>query len=229
MELNTLMTELQSMGTAQNVKVYKRHGAKEPLFGVSFANLGKLKKKIKLNTPLARKLWQTRNCDARTLACMIADPKELSSKELDTWVLEVDYTTLAGYFGGLVARSAFTLKKIDAWIHSEQEFIKDCGYSSICQTLKESSEKLTDDYCLKVLVLIENGIHLAPNRAKQAMNNVLMSIGIYKENCRKPALATAKRVGKVEVDHGDTSCKTPDAVAYIQKAVKRLEERRKRK
>jgi len=27
----------------------------------------------------------------------------------------------------------------------------------------------------------------------------------------------AKAIGTVEVDHGDTSCKTPDATAYIEK------------
>ncbi len=28
----------------------------------------------------------------------------------------------------------------------------------------------------------------------------------------------AKRIGKAEVDHGQTSCKIPDATAYIKKA-----------
>jgi hypothetical protein len=31
------------------------------------------------------------------------------------------------------------------------------------------------------------------------------------------ALAAAARIGKVEVDHGDTDCKTPDAAQYILK------------
>ena len=38
---------------------------------------------------------------------------------------------------------------------------------------------------------------------------------------QKLALAAAKKIGKVEVDHGDTNCKTPDAVLYIEKASKR--------
>ena len=32
-------------------------------------------------------------------------------------------------------------------------------------------------------------------------------------------LAAARRIGKVMVDHGDTSCKTPDAESYIIKCV----------
>ena len=38
-------------------------------------------------------------------------------------------------------------------------------------------------------------------------------------------VAVAKAIGKVEVDHGDTSCKTPDAVPYILKARLRAEAR----
>ena len=222
------MAELESLGTAQNVKVYKRHGVKEPLFGVSYANLGKLKKKIKINTPLARELWQTKNADARTLACMIADGSEFGSEELDSWVLDVDNTGLAGSFGGLIGRSPYTVEKIGSWIHSKEEYVQDTGYSCVCQTLKGNSEKLTDHFCNQILNFIEERIHSAPNRARQAMNNALISIGTYKENCREEALAVAGRIGKVEIDHGDTSCKTPDASPYIHKAVAHLEKKKRK-
>ena len=46
------------------------------------------------------------------------------------------------------------------------------------------------------------------------------------------ALAAAKRIGTVEVDHGETGCQTPDAGPYIRKTVahrKELEARRKAK
>ena len=39
------------------------------------------------------------------------------------------------------------------------------------------------------------------------------------------AIKAAKRIGKVTVDHGDTDCKTPDAVAYIQKVKARKAEK----
>ncbi|AIK38509.1 hypothetical protein BG07_4909 [Bacillus pseudomycoides] len=47
MILEEVMHQLEECGTEQNRKTYKNHGAKEPLFGVSFANLKQLKKKIK--------------------------------------------------------------------------------------------------------------------------------------------------------------------------------------
>jgi hypothetical protein len=57
------------------------------------------------------------------------------------------------------------------------------------------------------------------------MNNALIAIGGRNEALRKQATAAAKRVGKVDVDHGDTACKTPDAVSYIEKMWARKKER----
>ena len=37
----------------------------------------------------------------------------------------------------------------------------------------------------------------------------------------RKAIETARRIGKVQVDHGETNCKTPDAVPYIEKAANR--------
>jgi hypothetical protein len=42
-------------------------------------------------------------------------------------------------------------------------------------------------------------------------------IGSRNVALRKAATAAAKRIGKVDVDHGDTACKTPDAASYIEK------------
>ncbi|MED1116921.1 DNA alkylation repair protein, partial [Bacillus paramycoides] len=91
MQLEEVMQQLEKYGTEQNRKTFKNHGAKEPLFGVSFANLKLLKKKIKKNHDLANSLWETKNMDAMTLATMILDPKKLTSEQLNRWVQQVDY------------------------------------------------------------------------------------------------------------------------------------------
>jgi hypothetical protein len=55
----------------------------------------------------------------------------------------------------------------------------------------------------------------------QEILTTLEKSGKPKPALRKKATDVAKRIGKVDVDHGDTSCKTPDAVEYIEKAAKR--------
>lgn len=57
------------------------------------------------------------------------------------------------------------------------------------------------------------------NYTRHAVNDALMAIGIRNRALQRKALAAAKRIGKVEVDHGETGCKTPDAASYILKTV----------
>ena len=77
------LRELESMGTEQNRKLYQRHGVKGPAFGVSYANLGALQRRIRIDHPLALALWATGNHDARVLANMIAEPNSMSARAVD--------------------------------------------------------------------------------------------------------------------------------------------------
>ena len=74
MTFDETMAAFEAAGTEQERKVYRRYGAKDPLFGASFADLGRLQKRIKRDQGLAEELWQSGNADARYLATMIADP-----------------------------------------------------------------------------------------------------------------------------------------------------------
>ena len=46
------------------------------------------------------------------------------------------------------------------------------------------------------------------------MNGALIAIGARNSSLQKKALAVAANIGKVEVDHGDTGCKTPGAADF---------------
>jgi hypothetical protein len=86
---------------------------------------------------------------------------------------------------------------------------------------------IPDDEFEPWLETIEAGIHGAKNRVRHAMNSALISIGGRSAALEKKAVAAAKRIGRVEVDHGDTGCKTPDAIPYIQKMRARAKARKK--
>ena len=77
MNVKQALAKLKALGTAQNRKVYARHGVTREAFGVSYANLGKLVREIKVDHELALGLWKSGNHDARVLATMVADPEEV--------------------------------------------------------------------------------------------------------------------------------------------------------
>ena len=63
-----VLAQLEAVGTAQNRKVYARHGAAEPMFGVSYKELGRIGKPLAGDHRLAEALWRSGNHDARVLA-----------------------------------------------------------------------------------------------------------------------------------------------------------------
>lgn len=220
MDVQAAMKALEKAGAAQNRKVYARHGAKEPMFGVSFANLKALAKKIKKDHALAEALWKTGNHDARILATMIADPDELDIKTINAWVKDVDNYVVADAFGGLVGRTKHACKKADQWAKSKSDFIGQVGWNLVSRVAM-AGDMDDPEYFRECLDTIESQIHSRKNRTRHAMNMALCAIGIGCKGLQKEAIAAAKRIGKVEVDHGETGCKTPDAAAYIKRAAGR--------
>jgi hypothetical protein len=83
------------------------------------------------------------------------------------------------------------------------------------QALRENN--LTNDYFIERLKEIEARLESSPNRTRHTMNGALIAIGSRNSTLRKRATAAARRVGSVDVDHGETSCVTPEAIGYIDK------------
>ncbi|MGI9519017.1 MAG: DNA alkylation repair protein, partial [Pirellulaceae bacterium] len=69
----------------------------------------------------------------------------------------------------------------------------------------------------------------APNRVRYTMNGFVIAVGSYVKPLVKEARATAKKIGKVEVEMGSTSCKVPLATEYITKVEKAGRVGKKRK
>jgi 3-methyladenine DNA glycosylase AlkD len=229
MKLDDIMRELERMGTAQNVKIYKRHGAKHELFGVSFANLSKLKKQIKTDSELGKKLLATNNADAQTLGTMIIDPNDVTEDELNTWVKRMDYYPVVDSFvKNLVSKTEYSKKMIDKWTKSKDEWVGRAGWQLLAIYIM-NDKNLPDQYYEKYLEKIEKNIHNSKNRTRESMNNALISIGIRNKNLMNRALHSAKTIGVVEVDHGETGCVTPDAAEYINKTWVRKEKKNNRK
>jgi 3-methyladenine DNA glycosylase AlkD len=223
MDIKEALKKLEDFGTEQNRKIYKRHGATGEMFGVSYANLGKLAKEIKKDHELARRLWKTGNHDARILATMIADPRQFSSAEIDDWSKNLPNYIISEAFAKVVGQSEFAGEKAEKWADSENEWLASAGWFLVGSLT--SDKNLSDAFFEPYLQTIETDIHNRKNRVRYAMNMALIAIGVRNEFLQNQALLVANKIGKVEVDHGETGCKTPDATEYILKTT----EHRKKK
>jgi len=226
-----VMAALKEKGDAQTRKTYARHGAPENMFGVKVADMKVIAKQIKGNQDLAYELFDTGNCDARYLAGLVADGSLMTRSRLNQWARDADWTmvsdwTVAWVASENVAGTALALK----WMKAKKESVASTGwatYSSIVSTIADEDLDFTEIRIL--LKTIATDVHSQPDRVRVGMNRFVIAVGTFVAPLTKQAKTTAKKIGKVTADMGDTACKIPDALAYIEKNEKmgRIGQKRK--
>ncbi len=231
MTLDDVMADLQAHGSEQTKKTLMRHGAREPFFGVKIEHLKTIVKKVKKDHALALALYDTGNSDAMYLAALVCDPAKMTKAQLTKWVKGAYWHMLSCYtVAWAAAESRYGRELALEWIDSKKEQIASAGWSTYAGLLAiEEDEELAHDEIVGLLERIERDIRLAPNRVKYVMNGFVISVGTYLPILTAKAKATAKVIGQVTVDMGDTDCKVPDAGAYIDKVISMGKQGKKRK
>lgn len=218
MTLKQAMAALKKGGTAQNRKIYGSHGVSGEMFGVSYALQKKLAKQAGTDHDLAMGLWASGNHDARILATMVCDSQAFTARQLDAMARDLDSYVLTDAFSGAVVRGGEGLKKFEAWKNRKNEFISAAAWNILAsQAMRDDG--LTDTFCVEQIDLIVRDIHQRPNRTRHSMNQALICLGIRNPRLEKKARTAARKIGKVSVDHGQTSCQTPDADRYMTKVL----------
>ncbi len=221
MTAQEVLKQLEKLGTAQTKKTFARHGCPEPFFGVKVGDMKKIVKKIKTNTPLAKALYSTGNSDAMYLAGLIANGGELSRKDLDDWVRRATWSMISEYTVAWVAsENPYGWELALEWIESPDDKISSAGWNTLAAILSMKDDQELDLRQIeKMLDRVVKTIHQAPNRTRYTMNNFIISLGVHVKPLTNKALEASAKIGKVEVDMGETSCKVPQASEYINKAI----------
>jgi hypothetical protein len=217
------MAALEKLGNPQTKKTWLSHGASGELFGVKVGDMKKLIKTLPRapaeRQDLALALYATGNLDAMYLAGLIADGARMSRKDLDRWVKEARWKMIAEYTVPWVAAEHPESREVAlAWIDSPKEPIASAGwntYAGIVQMREDSQLDLPG--IERLLTRVVATIGSAPDRVRYCMNGFVIAVGAGVKPLFAKAVAAAKRLGKVEVDAGDTACKVPDAAAMLAK------------
>ena len=219
MSAMSVIEELQSLGSESIKKVLIKHGAREPFFGVKVEHLKKIEKRIKKDHKLALELYETGISDAMYLAGLIADDAKMTKRDLQRWVEQAYWSMLSTYTVPWVAAGSPAGHELALeWIDSKKESIAEAGWSTLSSLVATKDDADLDIAELKkLLARVAKTIHQQPNRVRSCMNGFIIAVGSYVPALTATALETAKKVGKVSVDMGDTACKVPAAADYIKK------------
>ncbi len=214
-----VMLQLAGFGNEQTKKVFTRHGAREPFYGVKVGDLKTLVKKIKTDHKLALELYNTGNSDAMYLAGLIADENLVTREELQDWAKKAYWYMLSEYtVAWLAAESRYGWELALEWIDSPEERIASAGWSTLSNLVSlRPDEELDQDRLSQLLDRVARNIHQSQNRVRYTMNGFVIAMGSYVKALTDKANEVAATIGKVSVDVGGTACKVPLATAYIKK------------
>jgi len=227
------MADLKKKGSEKTRKTYARHGmATERMFGVSMADLKVIAKKIKGEQALACGLYETGNLDAMYLAGMVADGSQMTEKQLNGWAEgAANMKMVSEYTVPWVAVENPRARDLAIrWIKSKKEHVASsgwCTYAGLVATRPDAELDLAE--IEKLLATIVKGINGTQNRVRYTMNGFVIAVGTYVKPLLKKVKASAREIGEVSVDVGDTACSIPLATAYIEKieAAGRVGQKRK--
>jgi 3-methyladenine DNA glycosylase AlkD len=231
MTAKEIVEELRTLGAESIKKVLRNHGVQEPFFGVKIGDMKKIQKRIKKDYQLALDLYDTGNYDAMYLAGLVADDAKMTKKDLNRWVKTANGGALASATVPWVAAGSHHGYEIALeWIESEKENVAVAGWATLSSLVAMKDDDDLDPAELKRLLhRVQETIHQQPDSVRYAMNGFLIALGTYVQGLSNLAAQTAAKVGQVSVDMGNTDCKVPNALEYIQKARERGTIGKKRK
>jgi 3-methyladenine DNA glycosylase AlkD len=231
MTLQEVMIELQAMGNENTKRIFIKHGAREPFFGVKVEDLKKIQKRVKKDYALSMQLYATGNSDAMYLAGLIADPMKMTRQDLQTWA-EGAYWYMISEFtvAWTASESPEGLALALEWLDSPHEHIATTAWATLSSLVAIKPDSELDIALLSELLdRVGNHIHQAQNRVRHCMNNFVIAIGTHVAPLHPKAIEIAQKIGKVKVNMGETACKVPVATDYIAKvqAMNKVGQKRK--
>lgn len=231
MTLEETMNLLASKGTEQTKKTYRRHGAPEPFFGVKIGDMKPIVKLVKGDQELAMKLYDTGNSDAMYMAGLVADGRKMKRAQLERWVKNSVWHMHASFtVPNVAAEHPDAIELALKWIDSPKELVASAGWGTLSAVMcMRPDEELPIKQIQALLTRVVKTLKTTPNHVRYEMNNFVICCGTYVAPLADKAMEAAKKIGKVDVDMGDTACQVPDAASYIIKSRKGLPVAPKRK
>jgi len=199
MQLKAVLAELKSMGDPKAVAGMARYGIHaDRALGISIPGLAGLARKIGKNHRLADALWSSGIHEARIVACMVADPRQVNEELLERWVKEFDSWDLCDQCcNRLFGKAAFAGQKALQWAGRPEEFVKRAGFV-LMAVLAVHDKKATDRQLASFLKLIKKEACDGRNFVKKAINWALRQIGKRSPALNKKAIAVAEEIQQLE-------------------------------
>lgn len=217
--LKEILAELEGLGDEKVRAQNRRKGAGDNQFGVKLGDIRKVAAGIKADHALAVALWKTGNLDARLVAILLINPKNLPADELDRMVRSAGSANVADWLSSYIVRKypeKETLRQ--RWMADDDPWAARAGWDLTSERIGKNPEGLD---LPGLLDRIESEMGSAPPEAQWTMNFCLAGIGIHFPKHRKRALAIGEALGIYRDYPVSKGCTSPFAPIWIKEMVSR--------
>jgi 3-methyladenine DNA glycosylase AlkD len=217
--LKEALAQLEALGNEKVRARNSKNGAGDNQFGVQLGDIRKLATKIKTNHALAISLWETGNIDARLLAILLMNPKNLSAEELDRMVRSVGFVQVAEWLNSYVVKNHPDKESLrQRWMADADPWAARAGWNLTSERIGKNHEGLD---LPALLDRIESEMKDAAPEAQWTMNFCLAGIGIHFPKYRKRAIAIGETLGIYRDYPVSKGCTSPFAPIWISEMVRR--------
>lgn len=194
-----VMRELRAQRNEVNVAGQRRFGivSSSQMLGISAPILRGIARRHRRDHALALELWATGVHDARGLATLIDDPKQVTRGQMERWVRDLDNWAITDAAAFLFDRTPFAIEKATAWSSRKREYVKRAAFSIVAGMAVHRKE-LPDEVFLGFLPIISRESTDDRNFVRKAVNWALRQIGKRNPRLRRAAIAEAKKIRSLD-------------------------------
>jgi 3-methyladenine DNA glycosylase AlkD len=194
-----IIGHLKSRANPESVKGMARYGINPATaYGVSIPELRKIAKTNKRNHALAEMLWSSGIHEARMLASMVEDHKQVTDNQMEQWAKDFNSWDLCDQCcNNLFRKVEHAHEKAIEWSARPEEFVKRAGFV-LMACLSVHDKAVGDEAFLRFMPIIKRESTDSRNFVKKAVNWALRQIGKRNKTLNKAALSTARAINEMD-------------------------------
>jgi 3-methyladenine DNA glycosylase AlkD len=199
MECTEILQRLRSLSNPEAVAGLARFGISvKQAYGVPAPVLRQMARAYRRNHALAERLWASGIHDAKGLAALIDDPRQVTEEQMERWARGFDsWAVVDACCNNLFRMTPYAYRKAVEWTRREEEYVKRAGYVLMaCLAVHDKQAK--DEVFTRFLSLIQKGASDERNFVKKAVNWALRQIGKRNLRLREKAIETAREIRKLD-------------------------------
>ena len=190
-----ILRQLKSLGNEKNLAGMARFGiATDKAFGIKHPELKQIARQYRKDHVLALALWDSGYHEARLLATLIDDPKQVTEAQADAWVEDINSWDICdGFTGSLIDKTPFAYRKAVQWANRKEEFVRRAGFA-LMAWLPVHDKKAPDEKFDKFFDLMLKHAIDERNFVKKAVNWALRQTGKRNLSLNRRAIKVAKKI-----------------------------------